>query len=279
MRMPNAPSCGASGAATALPGLLAAGLAQAGAHRHGPRGVRQRREPRGACRRRQAPHPPLRPLASCGARVGSKLAGLDLPLNLGSMQCELPRPQRSLPHLVVPRLIAAHHALQQRLRVPEPADVQGACGRCGRGPWSGAGDTRGKHCSRQQLCAAARAENRLKRPRWPTHPRITTPCRCASDRAAGRHVARGTACPARRAQRGMARAPGRDALRPLMHVQRGADAMPRAVPIVQAHGPQRGACQHVNGAPRGALGPHGGVQPNVALQDGTGARRGPRLLR
>lgn len=60
--------------------------------------------------------------------------------------------------------------------------------------------------------------------------------------------------------------PAADGLRTLVHVQRRAHSVPRAVPVVEAHGPEGSARQGVQSTARGAFRPDGGVDANVALQ-------------
>ena len=59
--------------------------------------------------------------------------------------------------------------------------------------------------------------------------------------------------------------PHGDGVRALVHVERRADAVPRAVAVVQAHGPQWGAREGIQCEARGARRKHGPVQRDVAL--------------
>lgn len=54
-----------------------------------------------------------------------------------------------------------------------------------------------------------------------------------------------------------------------MNIERCSHAVAGAVPVVEAQGPQGGACQDVDGATRGALWPHCAVQLDVALHTRT----------
>jgi hypothetical protein len=56
-----------------------------------------------------------------------------------------------------------------------------------------------------------------------------------------------------------------DPLRPLVHVEEGAHAVPRAVVVVQAQVPQRLPCHAVHAGSQGPLGHHQQVQRDVPL--------------
>lgn len=60
-------------------------------------------------------------------------------------------------------------------------------------------------------------------------------------------------------------APRRDGLRALVHVERGADAVPGSVAVVEADGPERRARQRVQRQAGRALREHRAVQRDVAL--------------
>ena len=64
--------------------------------------------------------------------------------------------------------------------------------------------------------------------------------------------------------------PRGDGLRPLVHVERCADAVPRAVPVVEAHGPERRARKRVQREAGRAGGEDRPVQRDVALARGKG---------
>mmetsp|Transcript_32340 Transcript_32340/g.78524 ORF Transcript_32340/g.78524 Transcript_32340/m.78524 type:complete len:284 (-) Transcript_32340:1139-1990(-) len=61
--------------------------------------------------------------------------------------------------------------------------------------------------------------------------------------------------------------PRRDGVRPLVHVERGADAVPRAVEVVEPRLPQREARERIERRAGGVLREDGGVERDVPLED------------